>query len=314
VIARIGNFWRAWKPPFAWAVGALALAGITFVLVLHELYADQGGNRDSCKKQLGVVATTTPVPPPGHARRGTHIRPVGPNGHRIKRARMTFTFKKNREPLVRTQAFRVPRAMNARAIRVGTLTDASATKGEPTILEKHLIATVKPSSVGHRFVTVRACVDPDKPEELDRGQYAGALVVQSPQASGVKRSSIALAVSVHDNHPGIALFAVLIGVMAGLVIRSAGDLRKIGEDVHRDHVKAYVYSLSFLVMVAGGLLGGATAYLTIYANDFNATTDTGSLIAMAGAAFTATIAAKTLTDLGSPTPREQTLGIGRRVG
>jgi hypothetical protein len=204
--------------------------------------------------------------------------------------------------------------LGGRKVRVGPVTDAAGAKGEPTLPRDHLTAMVTPSGVSPRFVTVSACIDPDRGEDLDRGQYVGALLVDAPARSGVGRSSVALSVSVHDNHAGLALLAVLIGVLAGLVIRSAGDMRKMGGQTDRERVRTYIYSLSFLVMVTGGLLGGAGAYLTIYANDANATTDTGSLIALAGAAFTATIAAKTLTDIGTPSEKEIQAGAvdGRR--
>ena len=307
MIAGIRNCWRPWKPPLAWAVGALFIVAVTGVAVAHELHAEQGGDGRECKQQLKAFIAKEPAGKPavGHPKRGAKIAPVGPTGQRIKPARMTFTFNKNREPLVDAQAFRVPRAMNPRAIRVGALTDLADDNGDGTVSADHLMATVSPSSVGHRFVTVRVCVDPDNPHELGRGQYAGSLVVQGPQGSRVRPSSIAIAVSVHDNHHGLALFAVLIGVFAGLVIRSIGDLRKMTGPTTRERVKTYVYSLAFLVMVVAGLLAGVAAYLTIFANDFNATTETDALIALAGAAFTESIAAKTLTDIPAGSPEKE---------
>lgn len=110
------------------------------------------------------------------------------------------------------------------------------------------------------------------------------------------------------------MLAAFFGVLAGSVIRAAADLRQAPgrPAAEAPDPWVYVFSLRFLVMIALGLLGGATVYERLYANEPAADLELFStLLPLAGAAFAATLAAKSLADFTPPTEKERKAGGGR---
>jgi hypothetical protein len=170
-------------------------------------------------------------------------------------------------------------------------------------------AVVAPSELGRRLVEVSACVDAERPPGAKAGTYVGALLVTAPTARGVQTTSIPVSVTVRDDRKWLAMTFALIGLLCGLVIRSWADLQQAPGKAGATRTSAYVYSLRFLVMVVGGLLGGIGAYSELYGDQATTDLTTSTLLTLAIAAFTATLAAKSLADLVPPTTGERAAGV-----
>lgn len=299
------------RPPGLWVLGALFIAAVAIGASLLELTEDTGGDSRSCAERIDPQG---PSPPPTQRRSGRGMAAVAvtSEGTRQANAHMKFGFGGSRNPLDHRQPFRVPRGVPRSAFRFGAPSDLSDSDSGKTLSRARLRGDVGPIGVDPRQVRLTVCIDPALPNELSAGTYTGAVLINAPTVAGVRPASLPVTVTVQDDRKIIAMLACLVGVIAGAVIRSMADIQQAPgkPDGSPPERMAYFYSLRFLVMIALGLLGGATAYSGLFANESDASVDVFSiLLPLAAASFTATLAAKSLADLTQPSQQERTAGV-----
>lgn len=301
---------RSWgKPPRAWVAGLLfilAVAAGASVLAL-----DENSSSDPASCPAGYKSKAASEKP---ASESAPLVPIGADGAPAQDPSLNFAFGSSRGALTRSQAFRVPDSTKRKTLRYGFIVDLIDDETNEAIPAQAIAGRVRPVSIAKRAVSFRLCIDPT-PEahpEIGDGTYTGTVKVGRPAMKPDQVASVPITVTISDGRRIIAMLAVLIGVIVGLVVRATGDLTQAPGTTagSAPMTVEYVYSLRFLVTLAGGLLAGALVYGPVFADKADGTIGLfDSLLPLAAAAFTATLAAKSLADLRSPTQGERVAGV-----
>jgi fructose-specific phosphotransferase system IIC component len=152
---------------------------------------------------------------------------------------------------------------------------------------------------------VRVCYDPGANHEPAPGRYIGSLWVSAPGAAAVP---LTLEFTFRDNGLVGVFLALLLGILAGVVVQAIAAYQQAPKETRPKKLGPYLINFRTLLIVGAGIVAGATAYGRIESDPtWNSTVPT--LLALAGATFGATLAAKTATDLKGPTEKEKTSGM-----
>jgi hypothetical protein len=234
-------------------------------------------------------------------------------------ASLEYRFGPTREPQTRRQAFALPKDASRKELAFGFVDDLADESTGETVPPAATLGKLARVNIDRRATRLVLCnpagedsAAPNHQGGVEPGEYAGTVLVGSPWSEPRARAALPVVVSVSDSRQWIALLPVLAGVLAGIAVRAPGDLAQApgkpgggGPDA-----SAYVYSPRFLVMVAGGFLGGLLVFDPLFASKAAATVDPfDTLIPLAGAAFASTLMAKTLADLYNPTKAERKAGL-----
>ncbi len=324
------------RPSWGWILGVLFIVGVTVGAVAVE--ADN-------EKERGLTACPTDYKLPQEKVTGPPVErapvPIGADGAVEHDPQFTFDIGGGDATVTRRQAFRTPRPPNRNGfVLLGNITDGET--GEDMRFGTIEGKTTRPPLVKNA-VRLYLCVDP-QPEGNDRlkpGTYTGSVLFGARTDRAPHLAPVPVTVTVRDSRNWLALIAVLVGVSVGIVIRAAADISAApGKQPDDDENGAqqdppagdpnrhdpgagekevtnvppnpydYVFSLRFLAMLVGGLAGGLFVYGPLFADDPSASVDLfDSLIPLTVAAFTATLAAKSIADLPPPSLDERKKGL-----
>jgi hypothetical protein len=305
-------------PSRSWIAGALFIIVVAGAASVFELLSEKRTGPEKCSREY-----ENPVSP-GPARSGaTRPVPVGPDGAKEADPELAFQFGHTKGAIIRRQSF-AAKGAGAKSYGFALLADLTDEETGNDLPMGTIKGKIGSLAVLRAGIRLSVCIDPEPPGEprINPGTYTGAVAIGTRAERAQALTPVPVTVSVADDRDLIALAAVFIGVIAGIIVRAAGDLSQATgralDDQPADEKapilppdpKDYFFSLRFLVMVAGGLIGGLLVYGPLFADDPDATVDVfESLIPLAAAAFTATLAAKSIADLKGPTLRERAQGL-----
>jgi len=306
------------SPALSWTLGLLFVFLVAGGATALELTSDDDAGINQCPDKY----VNASVPAGGGKSKSIGPTAVGPtavgsDGTLDPDPAITFAFGHSSGALVRRQGFRVAAGQRVENQGFQLLSNFAADSGE-TIPDAMVKGRLGRIAILRSAVRLSLCVDPAPPgrDRLDPGTYTGVVAVGPPSARPQQLAAVPVTVTIADGRKLIGMLAVLIGVIAGIVVRASADLAQ-APGAHDDdelgepeRVRLYFFSLRFLVMLAGGLLAGVLVYGPLYGDDPAATADLiDTLIPLAAAAFTATLAAKSIADLRSPTGDERASGL-----
>ena len=305
------------RPPLSWVLGLLFIIIVAGSASVFELTSEERTGPEKCSREY-----KNPVRPGSGKSGGARPVPVGSDGSKDGNPQLTFKFGHTSSAIIRRQSFTAKGGKKSYGFTLlEDLTDEETGNDLPAGTIKGKVGSI---SVLRAGIRLSVCIDPEPVGEprIDPGTYTGAVAMGTRAESAQALTSIPVTVSIADDRDLIAMAAVLIGVIAGLIVRAAGDMsqatgrRLEGHDPDEKvpllppDPRDYLFSLRFLVMLAGGLIGGILVYGPLFADAPDATVDLfDSLVPLGAAAFTATLAAKSLADLKGPTLTERAQGL-----
>ena len=226
VVVLLGVWLAAWLttiedgPSPAWIAGLLFILAVTGAAVVFEIASEERTGPEEC-----ADAYVNPVLPGPQGRTAPRPIPTGGDGAEEADPELSFQFGHTSSAIIRRQAFT---AEGAEAEKFGfallaDVTDEKTGNDLPLGTIKGKIAGV---SVLRGGVRLSVCIDPEPADEprINPGSYEGSVSVGTHGAPRRALTSIPITVTVGDDQDWIAMAAVLIGVIAGLVVRAAGDL------------------------------------------------------------------------------------------
>jgi hypothetical protein len=298
------------KPPIAWALGALFIFAVAGAASALELTNETGDESAECGDSYERPSISGKA-----SRQGAKPVPIGADAAPDPDPEFSFAFDHGSEPLIRGQSFKLATKERKRPGfgLIETPTDAESGDEIPAGALKGRVRRIPILRSGSRL---ELCIDPALAgERLDPGSYTGTVAIGASATRTQNLAPVPITITIADDRKIIAMIAILVGIVAGIVVRASGDLAQApGTSADQPpSAKDYFLSLRFLVMIAGGLLAGVLVYGPLYADDPSA--DLGSvglLIPLAAASFTATLAAKSIADLRSPTKAERQQGLSGR--
>lgn len=301
--------WGKGAAPIVLALAALAV--ITWVLLdLRE--PDGGGSpaRTDCRSQLTPdERDAADARPPGTGGLGvvgsastvageSLPQPIDASGQPVAGARLEFPFGADRTAMVRYQPIRLPDGMTGKDVEVDVpFGDVAPEEGRP--LPRRQARGYVFGDDDAKVVTVAICVNPLLPSEIRPDRYTGTALV----GDGDRATALTFEITAQDDRKGYVIFAALLGVIAGLVMKLYADHRDplLPRDTPRN-----ARSPRTLIAIGAGIVAGVYSYLTIYADDPTFAAEFGNLWRVTAETFAGTLAAKALTDLtGKGTERDK---------
>lgn len=307
-------------PSIGWFVGLVFILGVFAAAIAVEFDNETEPGPTACREDYVEPHSGTNKAPPKSG-----PRPIGSNGANETNPQLSFALGGADAVVIRRQAFRSKGLPESNGFGLlGDITDAETGKDLPFGTIKGRVTS---PPVLKRTVRLGLCVDP-APEDDSRlaaGNYAGTVVFGKETAQPKRLAALPVTVTVRDDRNWLAMVAVLVGVFVGILVRAAADISaapgKPADDEEGDDGKkggahvppdpyTYLFSARFLAMLVGGLAGGMFVYGPLFADSPSATVDLfDSLIPLTLAAFTATLAAKSIADLPPPTLGEREKGL-----
>jgi hypothetical protein len=289
------GFWRLWL-----ALSAIALLVVGAVPALAT--ARESTCPDLIKPQAPVPATSAAASSAGV------FAPVDNTGSEIDEASLAMDFGTSRSRDVRTQTYRVSSAIDPDTVRVSTVNDIVRNNDPLPIANGQLTYRAgKSSSTG--LVNVRVCYDPGGPHEPAAGRYVGALLVSAP---GAKATPLSLELTFRDDQVWKAIVALVVGILAGAVVQAIAMFQQAPQQRRPSSPWPYIFNFRTLISVGTGVVAALSAYGKLVEGDPTWDGTGTALLALAGATFGATLAAKTAVDLKGPTSKEKTKGLAAR--
>jgi hypothetical protein len=324
-----------------WIVSLILIVGLAYAAAALQL-SEEERFRASCLGSGTTAAESSTGddqgrPSSGNARPGKTAKAgskkvavvaVDQTGSKVRNPELTYDFGTERGAETRTQSFLVKPASEEKRISFGFLGPLTDAESGDLIPVRRLDGSFQSSRVVKGGLNLRLCVDvatggetrqPKKGKainlgkEVSPGTYEGTVFIGRPSADIGSLATMDVAVIASSTDDWLAMAAVLLGVLVGLAVRIATDLPRTRGEKPDDSasVSAYVLNFRFLFMFAGGLIAGILVYGPLFADKAAATTDlVDALVPLAVAAFTATIAAKSLADLPPLSDEEIEAGLG----
>ena len=311
-------------PPLTWILGLLFIVAVATGATALELNSEKRPGPQACSHD----DYTTPHPPTTDVKAKRAPVAIGADGGVEPNPELMFAFGARSNALIRRQSFKSQEPDDKQGfVLLADVSDEETGEALPLGTINAKLASVP---VLDKAVRLSVCIDPvaENGDRLEAGTYSGAVAFGLHTARPQVLGSVPVELTVRDDHKLVVMAAILIGVIAGIVVRASGDIAQAtGKPAGQDDATTiktitvdeslvppapqdYFFSLRFLVMLAGGLVGGLLVYGPLYADKPDATIDLfDSLIPLTAAAFTATLAAKSLADLRSPTLDERKKGI-----
>jgi len=223
----------------------------------------------------------------------------------IPKATLVMNFGASRGRDVRTQTYSLSGGLDPSTVRVSTVND--------------IVNGNKPLPIGHEqltyraganpttgLVNVRVCYDPGGYHQPDPGRYVGALLVTAP---GAKAVPLAVEFTFRDDETAGVIIALLVGILAGTIVQAIAAFQQAPAASRPSGIRPYIVNFRSLASIGAGVVAAIGTYGKVVEGDpiWNASAPT--LLALAGATFGATLAAKTFIDLKGPTAKEKDAGI-----
>jgi hypothetical protein len=234
-----------------------------------------------------------------------HLTPVDGQAQPIGKATLIMDFGPNRGRNVRTQTYRLSRRLDPEKVRVYTVNDIIAGNDPLPIGHQQLTYRAGANATGE-LVNVRVCYDPGATNEPEPGRYVGALLVSAP---GAKTVPLGIEFTFRDDNLPAAVIALVIGVLAGVILQAAAIRQQAPQDRRPKGIKAYIFNFRIMIAIGGGAVGALTAYSKLVSENPTWDCSDVSLLALASAAFGATVVTKSALDLKGPTASEKSSGL-----
>lgn len=280
----------------------LTLSAITVLLI--GLAPAGAAARDSTCPEL--IKPQSPLPPKdARASSSGSFIAVDSKGAPIDEASLTMDFGTSRNRDVRTQTYELSGGLDPDGVRVSTVNDIVRGNDPLPIANGQLTYRAgKNSSTG--LVNVRVCYDPGGPREPAPGRYVGALLVSAP---GAKATPLSLELTFRDDQVWKAIVALVLGILAGAGVQAIAMFQQAPQDRRPRSPWPYIFNFRTVIAVGTGVVAAFTTYGKLVEGDPTWDSTMTALVALAGATFGATLAAKTAVDLKGPTSKEKTRGL-----
>jgi hypothetical protein len=153
----------------------------------------------------------------------TTQRPAGKQSKLQERV-VQFAFGGERGSSDRTVGIDASPSLGPRPVIFAELAgDLERSDGGDSFPVEGIVVQPEPTRSGN--VRLRVCLDPDQPENVERGRYVGSIKLTGPQ---IEPTAITLEATLRLGTP-IAVVVLVIGVIVGLVMKALGDKKAVEE-------------------------------------------------------------------------------------
>lgn len=234
-----------------------------------------------------------------------HLTAVSGDGTPLNEASLVMDFGGNRERDIRTQTFRLSEGLDPSSVRVSTVNDIP--NGNDPLPTGHEQLTFRAGvSRVSGLVNVHVCYDPGAVNQPNAGRYAGVLLVTAP---GARATPLAVEFTFRDDQWLGAVMALLIGILAGVAVQAIATYQQAPKLTRPKKVWPYLLNFRTLLSLAAGVVAAVATYGKVVEGDPTWNSAGPTLLVLAGATFSATLAAKTAIDLKAPTEKEKGGGL-----
>lgn len=280
--------------------GRLSLiALLVFALAPTAAAARESTCPELIKPQPPFAQPSTVNTPPGH------LIAVNGDGTTLNKASLAMDFGGERDRDVRTQTFRLSDGLDPRSVRVSTVNDILNGNDPLPIANQQLTYRAGVSPVTE-LVNVRVCYDPGAVHKPGAGRYVGVLLVSAP---GAKAAPLTVEFTFRDDQWLGAVVALIAGILAGVAVQAIAAFQQAPKGTRPKSIWPYLISFRTLLSVAAGVVAAIATYGKVVEGDPTWNSAGPTLLVLAGATFSATLAAKTAIDLKGPTDKEKTKGL-----
>ncbi len=231
--------------------------------------------------------------------------PLDRDGTGLGQATIAIDFGAGRDRQIRTQTYRPSPGVDPETIRVTPLSDILSEDHSLPTSEEQLTMRVGVDPITH-WAKVRVCYDPGAKREPAPGRYVGTLTVISPEAKPV---ALGVEFTFRDRSWVGAAFALLLGILAGIAVQAIASYQQAPKETRPRTVRPYVVNFRTLLSIGAGVVTAIATYGRVVEADPTWNSTGPTLLALAGATFSATLAAKTAVDLKGPTEKERDKGL-----
>ncbi len=280
--------------------GRLSILALSiFVLLPATAIARKSTCPEVIKPQAPLAQTAPLGLPPGH------LTAVSGNGTPLKEASLVMDFGGNRERDIRTQTFRLSEGLDPNSVRVSTVNDIP--NGNDPLPTGHEQLTFRAGvSRVAGLVNVHVCYDPGAVNQPNAGRYAGVLLVSAP---GARAAPLSVEFTFRDDQWLGAVMALLVGILAGVAVQAIATFQQAPKRTRPKKVWPYLFNFRTLLSAAAGAVTAIATYGKVVEGDPTWNSAGPTLLVLAGATFSATLAAKTAIDLKGPTDKEKGGGL-----